>query len=346
LFGKHGDVTGRPVLTTIPDPAKEDVMSTLSRRVALVGFAALSVLPVPARSQEHALKIVYPYPAGGSGDAIVRMVADYLQKSLGRPVVVENKTGAGGRIGAQAVKDAPPDGATLLFAAAAQFTLQPHVLANLGYDPLADFVPISRIVKFDQALVVNGQVPARSIKELAAWLKTNPDKAAFGSPGAGTGAHFAALEFGRTFGVPVRHVPYRGTPAALPDLLAGRLPIYVASAAELIEHHKSGGIRILATAGAVRSPMLADVPTLKESGVDIQAPGWFAFYAPAKIPAAMKERLEKEISAAANSPAIRARIEALGFQPTDTTARDLERVQRVEFDAWAAVVKASGFKAE
>ena len=321
-------------------------MNTPSRRVALVGLAALSVLPVSARSQEQALKIVYPYPAGGSGDAIVRMFADYLQKSLGRPVVVENKTGAGGRIGAQSVKDAPPDGATLLFAAAAQFTLQPHVLANLGYDPFADFVPVSRIVKFDQALVINGQIPARSIKELAAWLKTNPDKAAFGSPGAGTGAHFAALEFGRTFGIPVRHVPYRGTPAALPDLLAGHLPIYVASATELVEHHRSGGIRILATAGDARSPLLPEVPTLKEGGVNINAPGWFAFYAAAKTQPATRERLEKEISAAAKSPAIRAKIEALGFQPTKTAAEDLERVQRAEFDTWAEVVKATGFKLE
>lgn len=319
-------------------------MSTLSRRIVLTGLAAFAALPQPVQAQEHALKIVYPFPAGGSGDAIARMVAEHLQKSLGRPVVVENKTGAGGRIAAQAVKDSPADGATLLFAAAAQFTLQPHVLANLGYDPFTDFAPISRIVKFDQALVVSGQVPARSVKELAAWLNANPDKAAFGSPGAGTGAHFAALEFGRAFGVALRHVPYRGTPAALPDLLAGRVPVYVASLAELIEHHKSGGIRVLATASDVRSPLLTDVPTLRESGVDIDAPGWFAFYAPASTPAATRERLEKAIATAARSPELRAKIEALGFQPTDLTAQDLVRVQRVEFDAWGRVVKSTGFK--
>jgi tripartite-type tricarboxylate transporter receptor subunit TctC len=120
--------------------------------------------------------------------------------------------------------------------------------------------------------------------------------------------------------------------------------MYVASTAELIEHHKSGGIRILATAGGVRSPTLADVPTLKEAGVNIEAPGWFAFYATAGIPSRTRERLEKEISAAAKSPAVRARIEALGFQPTDTSSDDLKRVQRAEFDAWGAVVKATGFK--
>jgi tripartite-type tricarboxylate transporter receptor subunit TctC len=215
----------------------------------MAALAAFSMFPPLARSQEQTLRIVYPYAPGGSGDAIVRMIAEQLQKSLGRPVIVENKTGAGGRIGAQAVKEAPSDGSTLLFGAAALFTLQPHVLSNIGYDPLADFAPISRIVKFDQALVVSSQVPARSIKELVVWLKSNPDQATFGSPGVGTGAQLAVLKFGQTFGIELRHLPYRGTPAALPDLLAGRLPIYVASSAELIEHHRSGVIRILATTG-------------------------------------------------------------------------------------------------
>jgi tripartite-type tricarboxylate transporter receptor subunit TctC len=165
-------------------------------------------------------------------------------------------------------------------------------------------------------------------------------------PGVGTAGQLAVMEFARKFGIDLRHLPYRGTPAALPDLLAGRLPIYVASAAELIEHHRNGGIRILATTGGARLAMLPDIPTLKESGVDIEAPGWFAFYAPAATPLAVLQRIEKEIAAAAAAPAIRAKIETLGFQPTDTTASDLKRVQRAEFDAWAAVVKATGFKPE
>lgn len=321
-------------------------MSNLSRRAVLAGLAAFVVLPESAQSREPALKIVFPFPAGGSGDAIVRMVAEHLQKNLGRPVVVENKAGAGGRIGAQAVRDAPADGTTLLFAAGAQFTLQPHVFAGLGYDPFAAFVPISRIVKFDQALVINGQIPARSVEELAAWLKANPEQAAFGSPGSGTGAHLAALQFGRKFDIPLRHVPYRGTPAALPDLLAGRLPVYIASLAELIEHHRSGGIRVVTMAGNARSPLLPEVPTLKESGVDIEAPGWFAFYASADTPVAVRAQLETAIAAAAKSPEVRARIEALGFQPTDTTAQDLDRVQRAEFHTWGVVVKSTGFKPE
>ena len=336
----------RQSLGAVPDLVMEHLMSNLSRRVVLAGLAAMTVLPELAQSGEPTLRIVFPFPAGGSGDAIVRLFAEHLQKDLGRPVVVENKTGAGGRIGAQAVRDAPADGTTLLFAAGAQFTLQPHVFANLGYDPFTAFIPISRIVKFDQALVISSSIPARSVKDLVAWLKANPEHAAFGSPGSGTGAHLAALEFGRTFNIALRHVPYRGTPAALPDLLAGRLPVYIASLAELIEHHRSGGIRVVAMASSARSPLLPEVPTLKESGVDIEAPGWFAFYASADTPVAVRGQLETAIAAVAKAPEVRARIEALGFQPTDTTARDLDRVQRAEFDAWGVVVKSTGFKAE
>jgi tripartite-type tricarboxylate transporter receptor subunit TctC len=321
-------------------------MNKLSRRAALFGLA-IALLPGElAVAQESTLRIVFPFAAGGSADAVARLIAEQLQKDLGRAVIVENKPGAGGRIGAQAVKDAPADGSTLLFAAAPQFTLQPHILSNLGYDPFADFAPLARVVKFDQALAVSGKVPARSVKDLAAWVKAHPDRAVFGSPGTGTAAHLAVMALSKTFDLNLRHVAYKGTPAALPDLLEGRLPLYVASNAELMEHHKAGGVRILAIAGAARSPFLPDVHTLKESGVAFSADGWFAFYAPARTPPHMLDRLESAILAAARSTKIRDRMQAMGFQPTSTSSEELKRVQRAEFDAWANVVKATGFKSE
>jgi tripartite-type tricarboxylate transporter receptor subunit TctC len=320
-------------------------MISLSRRSLLSGLSVL-LLPGMAQAQDAPLRVVFPFAAGGAGDSIVRLIAEQLQKGLGRPVVVENKTGAGGRIGAQAVKDAGPDGATLLVAAGAMFTLQPHLQASPGYDPFTDFVPVARVVKFDQVLALSSHVPARSMRELAAWLKANPDQAAFGSPGVGTIPHVALVEFGRRIDVAMRHVPYRGTPLALPDLVAGRLPMYMASVAELIEHHRRGDIRIVLTVGAGRNPMLPEVPTMKESGVDLEASGWFAFYAPAGTPAPQRERLEQAIAAAVQSPQVRARIDALGFQPTDTRSDDPRRVHRAEFDAWGAMVKSAGIKAE
>lgn len=321
-------------------------MTTLTRRGILVGLASAALLPRRGVTQDHPLRIVFPFAAGGSGDALARLVSDHLHRNLGRAVFVENRTGAGGRIGAQAVKQAQPDGTVLLLAGSSQLTLQPHVTVDLGYDPFSDFAPISQIVTFDLAIAVNREVPARSIQDLASWLKSTPERAMYGSPGAGTIPFFAGLEFGRVLGVPLRHVAYRGTSAALPDLLAGRIPIYVAGSGELIEHHRQGGVRILATTGAGRSPLLPDIPTLHEAGIDVEALGWFGLYAPARTAPDIVADLESRIGTTVRTPELRAKVEALGYQVAGTTAAELERIQRIEFDRWGAIVKASGFKQE
>jgi tripartite-type tricarboxylate transporter receptor subunit TctC len=302
--------------------------------------------PEPADAQEQTIKIVFPYSAGSSADGVARMLADHLQKSLARAVIVENRPGAGGRIGLRAVKEAAPDGATLLFAPGGLVTVHPHVYANLGYDPLVDLLPIIQVVKFDQALVVSGKLPIRSLPELVAWLKANPDQATFGSPSAGGSAHFAGMELGRLAKLDLRHVAYKGTPAALPDLMTGRLPMYIASAAEFTEHHKAGNIRILATLGASRSRFLPDLPTLRESGFDIEAPNWFAMYAPAGTSATVAERLQAAIIDALHNAEIRTRIETLGFEIVGTTGEALAQIQRAEYERWGPIVKASGFKAD
>ena len=160
-------------------------MHTLSRRAALAGLAFLTLWSGPAGAQEQTLKIVFPYAAGSSADAVARILADHLQKSLARAVIVENRPGAGGRIGLRAVKEAAADGATLLFAPNGLVTVHPHVYANLGYDPLVDLLPITQVVTSDLALVVSGKLPVRSLPELVAWLKANPDQASYGSPAAG-----------------------------------------------------------------------------------------------------------------------------------------------------------------
>jgi tripartite-type tricarboxylate transporter receptor subunit TctC len=319
-------------------------MRTLLRSVILAGLAPLALAAASCLAAEQALKIVVPFPAGASVDTLARLVAERLQKSLGRPVIVENKSGASGRIGALAVKDALPDGSTLLLAGSSQLTLQPHLYPDLGYDPAVDFVPISQLVRFDQAMAVSSHVPAQSVKELVVWLRANPDKAICGSPGAGTFPHFVGIEFGRLSGIDCRHAPYRGTPAAIPDLLSGRIAVYIASPADLIELHNSGSIRIMATTGSSRSAILPDIPTLKESGIDVVVPGWFAFYAPAGAPAELVERLQNEIIAIVRLPDVQAKILAIGFEPTTTTSSELRKIQQAEFDRWAPIVKASGYK--
>jgi tripartite-type tricarboxylate transporter receptor subunit TctC len=321
-------------------------MRIISRRAVLAGMGTYAILPQRGSTQDRTLKIIYPFSAGGAGDAVARLVAEQLQKRLARPVVVDNRIGAGGRIGALAVKDAPSDGTVLLFAAASQLTLQPHISTNLGYDPFADLAPVIQAVEFDQALAVASSIPVHSVAELADWLRANPDKATFGSPGVGTIPYFAGVEFGRLAHVDLRHVAYRGTSAAMPDLLTGRISTYIASTAELLEQHKSGGIRVLAVAGAHRSEFLPDVPTLKESGIDIDAPGWFAFYAPARTPDAEIARLATEIAGALATGDVKSKIVALGFTVTALLAPALSALQRQQHDQWGKIVKASGYKAQ
>jgi tripartite-type tricarboxylate transporter receptor subunit TctC len=268
-----------------------------------------------------------------------------MQKSLGRAVIVENRPGAAGRIGLRAVKEAAPDGATLLFIPGGPITIHPHIFQNLGYDPLVDLLPITQVVKFDVALAVSGKLPVRSLPELVAWLKANPEQATFGSPGPGGATHFLGVELGRLAKLDLRHVAYK-TPA-LPDLMTGRLPMYITVAAELIEHHQSGSIRILATASATRSRFLPDVPTLRESGFDLEEPpNWHAMYAPAGTPANVAERLRAAILDALRNAEIRARIETLGFEVAGTTGEELARIQRADYERWGPIIKASGFKAD
>jgi tripartite-type tricarboxylate transporter receptor subunit TctC len=323
-------------------------MGDFSRRAMLegVGSVTLSQLVFPGFAQDQALKIIMPYAAGGSADSIARLLAERLQVSLGRSVIVESRTGAGGRIGLIAVKQAAPDGATLLFAAGGQIFLQPHLEPNIGYDPFADLLPISQIMKFDQGLAVGPQTPAKSLQELIGWFRSNPNQAVYGSPGVGTAAHFVGAEFARLSKLDLRAVAYRGTSAALPDLMAGRVPMYVAATPELMEHNKTGGIRIIATTDEARSPLLPEVPTFRESGIDLLAPAWFAVYAPAKTPSRIAERLNRAIVAVVQAPDIRARVLALGYQPTGTTAAELMALQRADYDRWGLVVKASGFRLE
>jgi tripartite-type tricarboxylate transporter receptor subunit TctC len=321
-------------------------MHTHWRPSVLAGLAALFLSSTCAPAQDHTLKIVYPFAAGGTGDAAARLVAENLQKSLALPVIVENKVGAGGRIGAQTVKKAPPNGTALLLAAASQLTIQPHLYPNLGYDPFTDFVPICQAFKFDLGLAVSGTLPVRSIAELLAWFKAHPEQASYGSPGAGTLPYFAGEEFSRINGLRLSHVAYRGTAAALPDLLSGRIPLYIAAAAELAEQHKSGGLRILAVMGSSRSELMPEIPTLKETEIDLDATGWFGFYAPAGTGRDIVERLEKAIIVATQTSPARPKILAMGYEPTCTTADALRITQRAEFEQWGAIVRASGFKPE
>jgi tripartite-type tricarboxylate transporter receptor subunit TctC len=314
--------------------------------LALVAASMLAAAPAPAQAPDNAIRIVFPFTAGGSGDALARLIAEHLRTALGRPTIVENRTGAQGRIGVQAVKAAAPDGNTILLTPVAPMSVYQHVYKALAYDPVADFAPVSQVATFDFAVAVGPQVPAASLKELVSWVGANPAQGSYGTPGAGTLPHFLAVSFGKATGLDLRHVGYRGSAAALTDLIAAQIPILVTTTADVLEAHKAGRIKVLATSDAARSPFLPQTPTLKEAGFDLVATGWYGVFAPAGTPPDAVAKLSAAVAASVQTPQVKERLLAFGLVPTGTSAAELGRIQKADSQLWEPAVKASGFTPE
>lgn len=316
------------------------VLSRLAFVVALVTGAGAH-----AQSQTP-IRLIFPYAPGGPGDAMARLLAAKMQASLGRTVVVDNRTGGAGRVGVLAVKNAPADGSTLLFTPFAVMTIFPFVYRSLDYDPFADFAPVSQLVTFDFGMAVGPTVPARTAQELAAWLRANPDKAQFGSPAAGALPHFFGLQFGKAVGVELTHIAYRGAPPALADLVAGQIPMVVSPVSDQHELHKAGKVRMVATSGAERSIDAPEVPTFKEGGFDIVGQGWYGLFAPAGTPAETVTRVHKVVADAIAQPEVRDKLIGFGYRPTMTSPAALAAIQKADAARWEPVVKNSGFVAD
>jgi tripartite-type tricarboxylate transporter receptor subunit TctC len=316
-------------------------------RVALATLGLVIGASASAQVNDVPVRIVSPFPAGGVGDTMARIMAKSMRAHLDRTVIVENRSGGGaGRLAIQAIKDAPADGTVLLFTPIAQMSVFPHVYDNLGYDPERDFAPISQVATYDMAVAVGAKVPVRTLGELVAWLKANPDQAAYGTPAAGSLPHFLAMHFARHAGVNLRHVAYRGNPQAISDLMGGHLAVFFTSTQDVVEAHKSGRIRVLATSGGRRLAVLGDVPTFAESGYGIRADGWYGIYAPARTPADVLARLNAAVVEAVRTPEFQSRAVALGLVPTGTSAAELARIQKSDSELWGPMIKASGFKPE
>jgi tripartite-type tricarboxylate transporter receptor subunit TctC len=316
--------------------------------LVLVAAAMPAFAPAPAVAQtaEPTVRIVFPFAAGGSGDALARLIAEHLRTALNQPVIVENRTGAQGRLGVQAVKAAAPDGNTILLTPVAPMSVYQHVYKTLAYDPVADFAPVSQVATFDFAVAAGPQVPATTLKELVTWLKANPAQGSYGTPAAGTLPHFFAVSFAKATGLDLRHVGYRGSAAALTDLMGGQIPIVFTTTSDVLESHKAGRITVLATSANARSPFLPEVPTFKEAGFDIEGSGWYGVFAPAGTPADVVARLSAATAAAVQTPQIRERLLAFGLVPTGTSAAALAKIQQADSELWAPAVRASGFTPE
>ena len=313
----------------------------LRKACVVVGLAAGLIAPTGVQGQT--VHIIFPFRGGGSGDAMTRIVADQLSTELQRPVIVELRPGAAGRIGVQAVKSAAPDGNTLLMTPIAPMAVYQSVYPSLEYDPIRDFQPVAQVAAFDFGIAVGKDIPVRTLSELVAWIKTDPTKANYGIPGAGTLPHFFGALFGRAIGVDLQPITYGGGAAALTDLLGGQIPMMIQSVNELTEMHKAEKIRVLATSSKARSVFLPDVPTFREAGYAIEGSGWFGLFAPAKTSPDVVNRLNEIIVAALAKPEVKDRILKLGLQPTGTSPQAFAKILQDDITLWAPAVKASGF---
>lgn len=310
---------------------------------ALVAASWLVIAPVQA---QQPLKIIFPFAAGGSGDALTRIIGDHLRAGLNRTVIVENVTGAAGRLATRQVAAAAPDGNTLLLTPIAPVVIYQHVYKDLGYDPIKDLKPVAHVAGFEFAIAVGPKVPVKTLKELVDWAKANPKEASYGSPAAGSLPHFFGVLFARAIGVDFVHIGYRGSAPAVADLAGGQIAAVMTTTSDLLSMHKAGRIRILATSDNKRSPLVPEVPTFKEAGYNIEGISWYAMFAPAGTPDDVIERYNKIIVAALAKPEVKERLLALGLYATGSTPAELGKIQRTDSDLWAPAVKASGFTPE
>lgn len=319
----------------------------MDRRDWLLNAGASSLaaaLPHGARAQAGTVRVVVGFAPGGSIDALARMTADAVAAATGRTAVVENKTGAGGRLAVDLVKAAAPDGDTLLVAPQGPMTLFTHVFKQqLKYDPARDFSPITRLVTGDYALTIGPLSGAKDLTAFRAWLKTAGAKATYGSPGAGTLPHLIGVSLAQKLGVEMTHVPYQGSAKSMIDLAGGSVAATLSPLTDALELHRAGKVRIVATSGAVRSPFTPEVGTFKEQGVDLEVPLWFAVYGPAGLPSATVERLRLAIDKSLATPDAGERLAKLGLTAAPLTPAQLEALRQRESAMWGPVVAASGF---
>ncbi len=309
----------------------------------LVGLIAGCAAPALAQTRSSPVHIIFPFVAGSSADTLARIIASELGAGLNRSVIVEPRPGAGGRIGARAVKSAAPDGDTLLLTPIAPMAVYQSIYPALDYDPVKDFSPVTRLATYDFAIAVGNHVPVKTLEELVAWIKANPSGANFGIPGAGTLPHFFGVMFGRAIGADLQAVAYNGTAPLLTDLIGGRIPIVVHASNELVEMARAGSIRVLATSDRQRSAFFPDVPTFLELGHQLQGTGWYGLFAPAGTPSETVARLNAIVAAAFARKEVAERIAVLGLLPATTSPDEFARIQQRDIALWAPAVKASGF---
>lgn len=296
------------------------------------------------------VRLVVPFAAGGPSDVLARAFAKHLADAIGQPVLVDNRGGAGGALGIDIAAKAPPDGYTLGFGHTGTTAINPHVMQRMPYDPLTDLVPITPIVSYANVLVVNANVPAKTVAEFVQWAKSNPSAATFASGGNGATNHLAGELLKTLTGAPLLHVPYKGSGPAMIDVIAGNVSCMFDIPVTVLPQLKTGRIRALAILSSRRSSVLPDVPTLGEAGYpgfeEAGSDLWFGLVAPAQMPAALVKRIYDETVKVMRSKEMLETIKAMGYEPWTMTPGEFKAFIRADHAKWGKVARASGLKPE
>ncbi len=311
--------------------------------MVVVGGAAVDAAAQPWPSKP--IKYIVPFAPGGTTDLLGRTLSEKLSVALGQPVVIENKPGAGGGVGADFTAKSAPDGYTIMGGTISTHAINASLYSNLPYDPVRDFVAITLIARLPNMLVINPSIPARNVSELIALMKANPGKYTFASSGNGTSQHLSGELFKSMAGVDMQHIPYKGSPPALQDVVGGQVSMTFDNITTALPLAKAGKLRALAVTTATRSSAAPDVPTLAESGLPgFEVGSWQGVFAPAATPLEIVRRLNTEIVKIINMPDVREKLTALGAEPVGDTPEQFSAYVKAEVVKWSGVVKRSGAK--
>jgi tripartite-type tricarboxylate transporter receptor subunit TctC len=321
-----------------------------TRRHILLSSSALLALPQASWAQgKPVIRIVVGFPPGGATDAITRAIADRLPNVLGQPVIIDNKPGVGGRIAADAVLAAPADGLTFMAAPNATPTFQMLVFGHqIRWNIVRDFVPVAGLASYPLGMGVALNTGATNAREFIEWAKRNPGKASFGTPGLGGQNAFLGVQLARTVGIDLPVTPYKGSPPMVTDLVGGHVPSAISLMDGMMAHHRSGKIRVVGIFTRERSPLMPDIPTFAEQGIDVTSgEGWTGLWARAGTPAAEVQRVQNAVQQVLQIAEVKNLLsQRLWVQPHFRTGAELDALQRAELAHWEPIIKASGFKAE
>ena len=293
------------------------------------------------------IRLVVPFPAGESVDATARLVGQSWSAALGAQILVDNRGGAGGTIGSEAVAKSAPDGYTLLWGNVGPLAIGPGLYKKLGYDVARDFEPVSLVATLPFVLFASPVLPANSVIELVAYAKAHPGEINFGSTGMGSGLHLIAELFKSVAGIQIVHVPYKGVAQALPEMMSGKVQIAFNTIPAFLPHVRAGRLKALAITAAERSPLLPDVPAMTEVGLAaVQGGSWHAVVAPAGTPRAIIERLNQTLVATLAAPELRNQLLNQGAQPVGSSPEELRKFMQAEAGKWARVIQSSGARAD